>query len=333
MKKKYLILFVSLFIFYSCETDFNVGAPWQEKMIIYGLLDCSQNKQYIKINKGYLGPGDALEIAGISDSINFNPNFIDVKIYKLQNQSIIDSISLDTTILKDSGLFAYSVGENIIYVTYEEDSSFFEIGKTYLLSINNLETGNYARASTELISVPEADNSFITSSFPVNGFAFIRNDYPELPDSLVFTSKTVNWNPATNGSIYQLDIIFNYIENNIEKSLVWRQSLVSNSINMKTRLEGKDFFNFLRNNLEDENSIIRQFTRLDLVLSIGTSTLSNYITINTPLESINQIQPVYSNIDNGIGLFTSRYTYERKDIGLSPATQTYLKEEFNRNFQ
>ena len=333
MKKKYLILFISLFIFHSCDTDFNVGDSWQETMIVYGLLDCSDSRQYIKINKGYLGPGDALEIAGIADSINFGPNTLEVKIYKLQSQNIIDSIYLDTTtILKDSGLFAYSVGDNIIYVTSEEDSSFFETDKAYRLSINNIETGNFVTANTGLVSIPQT-STFITSTFPVNGFAFIRNDYTVLPDSLVFSSKTVNWSPASNGSIYQLDVMFNYLENNLEKSLTWRQPIVSNSVNMKTRLEGKSFFNFLSNNLVDDNSIIREFVSLDIIISIGSWELSNYIATSVPIESINQLQPVYRGVNNGIGLFSSRYTYQKKNVGLSPATQIYLKEEFNRNFQ
>ena len=119
MKKIYLILSVFLLILSSCETDFDVHAAWEEITVVYGLLDQNQDRQYIKLNKAYLGSADALQIAQITDSINFLPENMEVRLYKLYAQDTVDFINLDTTtaIIKDDGLFASGIGENIIYTT------------------------------------------------------------------------------------------------------------------------------------------------------------------------------------------------------------------------
>ena len=58
MKKNTFLFLLSLILFSSCETDFNVNADWEEVMVVYGLLDQSQDKQYIRVNKAFLGDGN-----------------------------------------------------------------------------------------------------------------------------------------------------------------------------------------------------------------------------------------------------------------------------------
>ena len=36
-------------LFSACETDFDVNAEWEEITVVFGLLDQSQEKQYIRI--------------------------------------------------------------------------------------------------------------------------------------------------------------------------------------------------------------------------------------------------------------------------------------------
>ena len=97
MKKIFLIFSVFLLVFPSCETDFDVYAAWEEITVVYGLLDQNQDRQYIKINKAYLGSADALQIAQITDSINFLPENMVVRLYKLHAQDTVNFINLDTT--------------------------------------------------------------------------------------------------------------------------------------------------------------------------------------------------------------------------------------------
>ena len=64
MKIKNLLFLILPFLF-SCETDFDVNANWKDVTIVYGLIDPNNEDQLIKINKAYLGQGDAIQMASI----------------------------------------------------------------------------------------------------------------------------------------------------------------------------------------------------------------------------------------------------------------------------
>ena len=68
MKK--ILLLTSVILFFSCETEFEINADWQELMVVHGILDQSQGEQFVRINKAFLGEQDALIMASIADSSN-----------------------------------------------------------------------------------------------------------------------------------------------------------------------------------------------------------------------------------------------------------------------
>jgi len=325
MKKIFLILSVIVVVVTSCETDFDVNAEWEETTVLYGLLDASKDTQYIKINKAYLGEGDAMMMAEYSDSINFNPNDLEVKLHKIQFDDTLISIILDTTLIdKEDGLFA--VDNNIIYRAITDTiPNFLSDNYRYALTIKNKKSGNKVSSNTEVISDAPY---FIPSNYALG--LYNKN----MEDSLKFLSKTVEWDDINNGVIYQLDIIFNYTENNVLKSLVWRQPLVTyTGIKMQTVLQGTKFFNFLRNNLEDDVNVIREFVDLDWIMTVGTEDLDTYIKVNEPLTGIVQQRPQFTNINNGLGIFSSRYTHTEEDVPLTGGTEEYLIDHLDRNFQ
>ena len=115
MKKIFILLSIFVFLFISCETDFDVNAEWKETTVVYGLLDASADTQYIKINKAYLGEGDAMMMAQYSDSINFNPNDLEVKLHKLGDTL---PITLVTTTLRPTTTTASKISEAAIIGDY-----------------------------------------------------------------------------------------------------------------------------------------------------------------------------------------------------------------------
>ena len=87
----------------ACETDFEVNANWKEVTVVYGILDQSQQQQYIKINKAYLGEGDALQMASVADSINYNHEDLEVKIIKVNNlPGSVIIIRIDSVYFKEN---------------------------------------------------------------------------------------------------------------------------------------------------------------------------------------------------------------------------------------
>ena len=320
MKNKIILLLFSVF-FLSCETDFDVNAEWQDVTVVFGLLDPNNEDQLIKINKAFLGPGDALQMASVADSTNYDPSEITVKLHRVKQQTFggydtLASVTLSDTLLeKDEGLF--STEENIVY-TFKKPLSFYNTNSLYLLDILNENTQERITSETEIIN---------TFSFESLNPSFEWGLYNgELPDSLKFRTKNIEWQKSPNGLIYQLDIVINFLENNDTVNLVWSQPLVEyTSGNMSLQIKGEQFFQFLVNNLD--NNTVKQFLNLDLVMTIGTVELKTYIDVNKPFSGIVQERPTYKNINNGIGLFSSRFTYDDiKGIRLTNSTINYLNE-------
>tara|TARA_B110000263_G_scaffold34634_1_gene26367 strand:- start:15446 stop:16429 length:984 start_codon:yes stop_codon:yes gene_type:complete len=327
MKNVYLFIIISL-LASSCETDFDVNANWQEVTIVYGLIDPNEEIQFVKINKAYLGEGDAIQMSSISDSTNYNPSELKVTIYRIKELSFnqydtISSVLLhDTIIDKDDGIF--STDNNIIY-TFKKPVSFYNTNSFYSLEVINLSSGHKVTSQTEIIK----DFSFesLNSSFE---WGLYNGD---LADSLKFRTKNIEWTKSNNGEIYQLDIIINYIENNDTINLVWSQPLIEySSGNMTTKIKGDLFFQFLLNNLS--NNTTKQFISLDLLMTVGTDDLKTYINVNKPFSGIVQERPVFSNINNGIGLFSSRYSYDEiNGIELTNNTINYMINDLDLGFE
>ena len=327
MKNVYLFIIISL-LASSCETDFDVNANWQEVTIVYGLIDPNEEIQLVKINKAYLGEGDAIQMSSISDSTNYNPSELKVTIYRIKELSFnqydtISSVLLhDTIIDKDDGIF--STDNNIIY-TFKKPVSFYNTNSFYSLEVINLSSGHKVTSQTEIIK----DFSFesLNSSFE---WGLYNGD---LADSLKFRTKNIEWTKSNNGEIYQLDIIINYIENNDTINLVWSQPLIEySSGNMTTKIKGDLFFQFLLNNLS--NNTTKQFISLDLLMTVGTDDLKTYINVNKPFSGIVQERPVFSNINNGIGLFSSRYSYDEiNGIELTNNTINYMINDLDLGFE
>ena len=327
MKFHYLF-FLFIILFSSCETDFDVNAQWEEVTIVYGLIDPNIEDQLIKINKAFLGEGDALQMASIADSSNYNPSDLLVRIHRIRQQAFnqydtISSVTLNDTILdKDDGLF--STDNNIIY-TFKKPSSFYNTNSLYALEIINLISGHKVTSQTEII------NTFSFESLnPSFEWGLYNGD---LPDSLKFRTKNIEWQPSTNGVIYQLDIVINYIENNDTINLPWSQPLVEyTSGNMSLKIKGDQFFQFLTTNLT--NNTPKQFLNLDLVMTVGSDDLKTYINVNKPFSGIVQERPVFSNINNGVGLYSSRFTYDDiKGIELTNGTINYMINDLDLGFE
>ena len=55
MKKITSIFLLIIVSFSSCESDLDINSEWEEITVVFGLLNQNQEKQYIRINKTFLG--------------------------------------------------------------------------------------------------------------------------------------------------------------------------------------------------------------------------------------------------------------------------------------
>ena len=103
---KLLILLSIPFLLVSCSTDFDTTADYKEIMVVYGLLNQYDSVQLIKVNKAFLGEGNALIMAQQRDSVNYG-DILDVRLEKIDNGNVTATYSLqrDTTVPRAPGIF------------------------------------------------------------------------------------------------------------------------------------------------------------------------------------------------------------------------------------
>ena len=64
---------VLLSLLTSCKNDLQLNAPYKEIPSIYAVLNPQENIQMIRVNKDFLGEGDANAMAKVADSVNYKP--------------------------------------------------------------------------------------------------------------------------------------------------------------------------------------------------------------------------------------------------------------------
>jgi len=309
-KKPLLILLLSLILFFgACETDFDIDAEWKEITIVYGLIDQLDTNHYLRINKAFLG-GNALEVVKIEDSSSYK-NDLEVVLEGWNAGNLMQSIVCDTATIsdKDTGMWynPYIVvykGEGILNENYE-----------YRLFIKNTVSGKEITAETTIVQ----DFSILRPN--AGGKATFNRDY---------TSK-FSWGSAENGMRYEPLIRFNYFEvpngttDTIPKFMPWPQGTqfatnLTGSEEFEIFVSGDAFYEMLTNKL-DPNFVGHRLAGLvDYVVSVAGVEYDTYMKVNGPSFSLVQDRPEYTNIENGYGLFSSRYQ-ETRTLQLNPLSE------------
>ena len=318
MKNTLLIFFIVAFLG-SCSTDFETNAPWKETMVVYGLLNPNDAVQYIRISKAFLGEGNAYMMAQVSDSINYG-DVLDVKIERFLNGNLMETHVLNRidTIPKDlNGTFAAP------YMVMYADINRFDTlpnESIYKLTVTNRVSGNVITASTKTI-----EN--FTIGLPTRTYTA----------NLTGSVPTITWKlkPSERGKIYGITQYINYLETDtitnitVAKSVEWYIADKLTSGNSSTDITfpfaKEDFFRLLGADCEVKPQVRRTLAAnpLDVYISAGTEELYTYMQVTEQNTGIVQDKPLYSNIENGVGLFSSRTT-QLEHVQLSGETYAAL---------
>ncbi len=291
--------FFLLFLFSiitSCNNKLEVNAPWKDITVVYALLNQNQDTNYIKITKAFLGEGNALDFAKIADSSNY-PEKLDVKIDFGSNSVMCDTITIHNKQVGDD-IFYYP-SQLVYYFTKKLDTNMVK------LTITDPTTGKQVTSQTKLIGkIKIATPRFGTQ-------ADIR---PGMQVPLEFTS-------ALYGRRYQLTIRFYYDEyfgighsDTLHKSLDWiafddvTSSTLEGTETVKPFVSGTGLYSTMRNELSKispSSDTTRLATAVDYYIFAGSDDLNTYMNVTAPSNSIVQERPSFTNIVNGIGLFSS----------------------------
>lgn len=322
--------------FLSCSTELDINGNKKEVMIVYGILDASTSTQYIKINRAFLGEGNALEYAQIPDSTLY-PYLLNVTldVVNSNGQSVLSApLVADTVnIWKDGGLFFsgyqtyyrfdFKNYDTLSFTTYSHDTIWLKADYRYKLTIKDPVTENVYESeapglSNILIETPPSSST--TISF-----------YTDNQSNVKFSS-------VKNGKIYEGKFTFHYYEiydsnptDTIEKTIDWNLATVKSDNTSGGELlymnySNWTFYDLLGQAIEQRDDVQRYTGYVFLSITIGAEDLNTYMDVNQPSNTLIQDKPSFSNISNGIGLFTSRYSYRRsRPMKLNTNTKDLLK--------
>lgn len=316
-----LVLLVSVAALWSCNKKLNVNADWRDITVVYGILNQNDDTAFIKITKAFLGEGDALQFAKIPDSSSY-PDKLEVKLESWSGKTLVKTYDFDTITIHTK-----QAGDSIFYypdqLVYYSPTGHLDENNTYKLRITHKKTGVVDSASTRMVHNFTVDipDPFIKRTEYTPGHNF-----------------EVKFEPAFGGKRYQLVIRFHYLETSssgtVAKSFDW---LLFNNLEVsdpyavapvaiETFASGDIFYTQVAGNIKEDPLVTSRAARgVDYIFSVASDDLNTYMEVTEPSLSIIQERPSFTNIFNGIGLFSSRFKNEIDSIQLGQNTLDELK--------
>lgn len=307
------LILSTVFTFISCGNEVPIAADWQEKIVIYGLIDPEDSVQYFRIEKAYLDPNtSALITAKESDSLILSP--ADVVLRLVKDTNVKFNLQRVNRMPKDSGLFGND--QNYLWKTTQPILA----NEEYEIQVTSTKTGQRVWARTRTlssanISAPVKSNANIFS---------LGTDYI-----------TFEWLPRSNSYAYDVKMEVVYDEfpskdtfNKKEHTLKWdvlTNYVVSANKLATARVPRLAFMQFLNSAMKADSSISRRIKYVNFLFYGGNQTLADYISVNRPSIGIVQKTAEYTNINGGYGIFASRCFQPIRQVRVSQGTIKVLQ--------
>ena len=311
---RYLFLAITLF-FIACDNELVLIDEKKEIPVVFGFLSSTDTAQYFKITRAFVDPEvSALTIAKNPDSLYYKN--LDVKLLHGDNEYSLTEVDGNLEgYVKEEGVFAQS--PNTLYKIRNSDLELVE-DDFYTLSISRGDQFDDIQSTTQLIPEPLISKPINdgTINFPSFGFARIK------------------WKPEDNIPVYDLNIYMKIQEQDVtvpnstfrDTTLVWNVGRNIQPGPNEFDVLGTSFYQFLKSKLEENLNIRRRFVTLDVELVGGGVEMLNYINVTSANLGITSSQdiPNYTNMSEGLGVFSSRNTAVNQNIRLSTITKDSL---------
>lgn len=331
-----LVFLLAGVLFTQCSTEVDLTAPYEDITVIYGLLDQTQDIQYIKINKAFLGDAALADMAVIRDSIEYDEDqILSKRVEEWNGNEKLNEFPLIETLVEATNpsiFFDPAITDPMRKVYYFETPDSFSPDYEYRLVVEIANKESAVTASTQLITNspnvitnPPQNNPNPKITF-ANSLSSINDSYPDF---------RFRWLPEDGAKRYELSLDFNYIENlwtdqshtalvsAQQKTLTWNLGSVivpanNGNDNLEKLVSGEDFYTLLASRLDVNPLITREigilnediaqnyFSVFDFVLAVADDDLNSYIEFSEPVTSLAQERPQWTNVNNGQGLFSSR---------------------------
>lgn len=302
----------------ACSTDLEINAPYKNVTVVEGLLNMRDSLQLIKINKGFLGEGDALVFAQIQDSNEWNSDAIEyARVVREQNGNVVATYELSDTILTNRAPGTFYSPEQRLY--YFHDPEF------YSLMIAGVQTRVFLDQESDYrLELKIKGEEISSSTTVVNDFTFQSadqnvNNVMNLMSGSEFGSFELNWDSNRDGKRYVAEYRFKYRER--RNGVLGDQKIVTRRLGtvvksgtgvsepMSVTMDGVQFYENLASSIPNDPEVEqRVFQGIDFVVSVANDEFHTFLTLSEPVTGIIEDRPAYSNVANAYGIFGSRYT-------------------------
>ena len=296
------VIFCSILISTGCTNEMDILAPHKEIPLVYCVLDQADSVHTLRLQRSFAGEGNAWNMAKISDSIYYKD--AQVFLERWSEREYADKVEMTRieSVEKDSGAFATT--DHILYSTNSTLNTWSEY------KIN--------------ILIPDINMELNASTFLVGTIKMVkpRSNQPSLSFSEIDKTWEIEWKSAVNARIYFLQIRFNYLEvlgrDTTPQSAKWSIAhFVSQSTQgderMETLILKKKLYQFLSAKIPPATNGLKRIVSkkaLDIMFTIGGEELYTYLQVHDAEHNPMMQKPVYTNIENGIGIFSARTNQE-----------------------
>ncbi len=313
---KHILLPLIVLIINSCKTDIDLLATYKESVVVYGLLNQSDSVHYLRINRVFLGAQNAQTTAQIKDSVYFKPGEATVYLEKYFNGYFKQRIIFTETNEKPLDQGAFNTNQLIYRSSQQLKSDSSNIEFEYRLTVKNNTTGKVYTSKTKMIR----DLTAAVSCANITLLCFLNTPNVNIITSNVSVAKTkILYGSPINSRVCSFALRFFYTDSltngteaqhHVDMNFGERKTLgLAGSEVMDFTFSGDEFYKNIAKNISDDATVInRKADSINFFIIAGGDELNLYNEINGTSGAFGQEKPYYSNISDGVGLFSSRYT-------------------------
>ena len=313
-----------ILLFNSCDDSFNIFTDGEEVTAVYGYLDVEADTNYLKITKSFTG--NAVEMAPDYSSSNYDYK-LDVKLIGkfASNPNFVRTVMLDTTsVFKpyDPDALFYSGVNQVLYYTTEKLLEDQEYQLVITRNDGEVVTSKVKTICGSTIKKPILGISF--ESPATNKIEWRSNQFNQLAAYYevigYFHYKQID--PGQSDTTYHKMRWYFGSGTGVEM-------YNSSTLNMFVNYTPTTFYSKLAADANITNNTSTYTERFvdcfEIVITSTGDELYNYILIQNSGSAIMDT-PEYTNIENGIGIFSSRSVCRKKFDVNDHSINTLIRE-------
>ncbi|TSA35804.1 MAG: DUF4249 family protein [Porphyromonadaceae bacterium] len=291
MRYSLITAFACILVFSGCETEIDVVIPADPTPVVYCILDQDSPVQYLRLSRSYL-----------TDNASIPPDEPDSILFARATKVAVEEV-IDGKVTKRAFFTPVDIAK---------DSGYFPRQEHWVYRADFI-----VKPETDyrlIIYIDEYDQIAYSSCYTVGNFEIINPLYSEvryihmLPDH----NLSFYWTKSLNAAIYQLGFVMHYLEMKEDQTLEKEILIPLKSIfylqatdNLFSYpINSTNFYNYLAETLPIDPTVLRKCMTIDAVIISGGEELGYYMRIQEAGQAFNLMD--YTNIKNGIGIFSSK---------------------------